>query len=267
MISEDSPTLKATLWNVDEDSSKLHGYLATHQCNNLNWRKTSNWDKDKSVHWSIGPEDVDMVAPWRWKPSLTESLTTGGKGCKPRNCGGNHDPAVTCHFSWAFHTHIICFSVYISLSYMWQIVIAYCISDTRDKTELPALCDLHSRGQHRKQKINVLHWLTRGGKKLAKNACSVPNKKWGVGLSYLKTGGISVCFSQETTVKVTLCWCPVPDLESLDNSSSVWSLANLMDSACKNPKSSWRGMRVCESPATFPRCQTWEWRLHQLPAG
>ena len=25
MISEDSPTLKATLWNVDEDSSKLYG--------------------------------------------------------------------------------------------------------------------------------------------------------------------------------------------------------------------------------------------------
>lgn len=153
---------------------------------------------------------------------------------------------------------------------MWQIIIVYYISDTWDKTELPALCDLQSRGQHRKQKISVLHCVrmthTREEKKLAKNACSVklyPNKKWGVGLSYLKVGGISVHFSQETTVKVTLRWCSVPDLESLTSSFSVWSLANLMDSACKNPKCSWRGMQVCEFPATFPRCQTWEWRLHQ----
>lgn len=211
-----------------------------------------------------------MVAPWRWKPSLTESLMAGGKGCKPRNCGGNHDPAVTCHFSWAFRTHIICFSVYISLSYMWQIVIAYCISDTRDKTELPALCDLHSRGQHRKQKINVLHWCYNdsheGGISWLKMLVVYPTRNgvW-VSLIWKLVGFLSALAKKQ--LWRWLCWCPVPDLESLDNSSSVWILANLMDSACKNPKSSWRGMHVCESPATFPRCQIWEWRLHQLPAG
>ena len=115
--------------------------------------------------------------------------------------------------------------------------------------------------------VRMTHTSGGGGHSELKMLVVYPNKKWGMGLSYLKIGGISVCFSQETTVKVTVCWCPVPDLESLDNSFSVWSLANLMDSACKNPKSSWRGMRVCEPPATFPRCLTWERRLHQLPTG
>ena len=34
-------------------------------------------------------------------------------------------------------------------------------------------------------------------------------------------------------------------------SFSVWSLANLMDSACKNPKRSWKGMQVCDFQPPF----------------